>query len=34
MKVSDRIEYIFVVSTLYTVFASFKDEDEAVRSFS
>lgn len=34
LKVSDRIENIFVVSKLYTVFASFQDEDEAVRSFS
>jgi anti-sigma B factor antagonist len=34
LKVSDRIENIFIVSKLYTVFASFQDEDEAVRSFS
>lgn len=34
LKVSDRIENIFIVSKLYTVFESFKDEDEAVRSFS
>jgi anti-sigma B factor antagonist len=34
LRVSDRIENIFVVSKLYTVFASFQDEDEAVRSFS
>ena len=34
LKVSDRIENIFIVSKLFTVFASFKDEEEAVRSFS
>jgi anti-sigma B factor antagonist len=34
LKVSDRIENIFIVSKLYTVFDSFNDEDEAVRSFS
>ena len=34
LKVSDRIENIFIVSKLYTVFESFDDEDEAVRSFS
>ena len=34
LKVSDRIENIFIVSKLYTVFESFQDEDEAVRSFS
>lgn len=34
MKVSDRIENIFIVSKLYTVFESFQDEDEAVQSFS
>ena len=34
LKVSDRIENIFIVSKLYTVFESFKDEDEAVNSFS
>lgn len=34
LKVSERIENIFIVSKLYTVFASFQDEDEAVRSFS
>ena len=33
-KVSDRIENIFIVSKLYTVFASFQDEEDAVRSFS
>ena len=34
LKVSDRIENIFIVSKLYTVFESFQDEEEAVRSFS
>ncbi|MFH2051893.1 MAG: STAS domain-containing protein [bacterium] len=34
LKVSDRIENIFIVSKLYTVFQSFKDEDEAVQSFA
>ena len=34
LKVSDRIENIFIVSKLYTVFESFDDEDEAIRSFS
>ncbi len=34
LKVSDRIENIFIVSKLYTVFESFQDEDEAVQSFS
>ena len=34
LKVSDRIENIFIVSKLYTVFESFQDEDEAVRSFT
>ena len=34
LKVSDRIENIFIVSKLYTVFESFQDEDEAVRSFA
>ena len=34
LKVSDRIENIFIVSKLYTVFQSYQDEDEAVRSFS
>ncbi|MBK8165730.1 MAG: STAS domain-containing protein [bacterium] len=34
LRVSDRIENIFIVSKLYTVFASFQDEDEALRSFS
>ena len=34
LKVSDRIENIFIVSKLYTVFESYQDEDEAVRSFA
>ncbi len=34
LKVSDRIESIFIVSKLHTVFQSFKDEDEAVASFA
>ncbi len=34
LKVSDRIENIFIVSKLYTVFESFDDEEEAVNSFS
>ena len=34
LKVSDRIENIFIVSKLYTVFESFQDEDEAIQSFS
>lgn len=34
LKVSNRIESIFMVSKLHTVFESFTDEDTAVRSFS
>ena len=34
LKVSDRIENIFIVSKLFTVFQSFKDEEAAVKSFS
>ncbi len=34
LRVSSRIENIFMVSKLYTVFDSFDDEDEAVRSFA
>ncbi len=34
MKVTERIENIFVVSKLSTVFHSFEDEEEAVRSFA
>jgi len=33
LKVSERIENIFVVSKLHTVFHSFQEEEEAVRSF-
>ena len=34
LKVTERIENIFIVSKLATVFSSFTDEDEAVRSFA
>jgi len=34
LNVSDRIESIFMVSKLHTVFVSFADEDEAVQSFA
>lgn len=34
LKVSSRIQNIFMVSKLHTVFESYTDEDEAVRSFS
>jgi anti-sigma B factor antagonist len=34
LRVSDRIENIFIVSKLYTVFESYQSEDEAVNSFS
>ncbi len=34
LNVTDRIESIFIVSRLATVFQSFTDEDEAVRSFA
>lgn len=34
LKVSNRIESIFMVSKLHTVFESFDDEEAAVRSFS
>ena len=34
LKVSDRIESIFIISKLFTVFKSFDDEAEAVQSFS
>jgi len=34
LKVTARIESIFIVSKLSTVFNSFEDEDEAVRSFA
>ena len=33
LKVSHRIENIFMVSKLFTVFESYEDEDEAVMSF-
>jgi len=34
LKVSDRIENIFIVSKLFTVFEAYQDEEEAVQSFS
>lgn len=34
LNVSDRIESIFMVSKLHTVFTSFDDEDAAVQSFA
>jgi anti-sigma B factor antagonist len=34
LRVSHRIENIFMVSKLYTVFESFEDEDKAIASFS
>ncbi len=34
LHVSERIESIFMVSKLHTVFRSFDDEEEAVRSFA
>lgn len=34
LKVTERIESIFIVSRLATVFQSFPDEDSAVRSFA
>ena len=34
LNVSDRIEIIFMVTKLHTVFETFKDEDEAVQSFA
>ena len=34
LKVTARIENIFIVSKLSTVFHSFEDEDEALRSFA
>ncbi len=34
LKVTKRIENIFIVSKLSTVFQSYDDEDEAVRSFA
>ncbi len=34
LKVSERIETIFMVSKLYTVFESYDDEDQAIQSFA
>jgi len=34
LKVSERIENIFIVYKLYTVFESYEDEDQAVKSFA
>ena len=34
MNVSDRIESIFMVTKLYSVFESYKDEQEAIQSFA
>jgi anti-sigma B factor antagonist len=34
LKVSSRIENIFMVSKLFTVFESYDSEDDAVQSFS
>jgi anti-sigma B factor antagonist len=34
LNVSDRIESIFMVTKLYSVFESFKDESEAIASFA
>ena len=34
LRVTDRIESIFIVSRLATVFQFFEDEEEAVRSFA
>jgi len=34
LNVSDRIQSIFMVSKLHTVFKSFSDEEEAVNSFA
>jgi anti-sigma B factor antagonist len=34
LKVSSRIENIFMVSKLFTVFESFDDEEKAVQSFA
>ena len=34
LRVSDRIENIFIVSKLFTVFEAYQDEAEAVQSFS
>lgn len=34
LKVSDRIENIFIVSKLFTVFEAYQDEEDAIQSFS
>ncbi|MDO9693568.1 MAG: STAS domain-containing protein [Candidatus Latescibacteria bacterium] len=34
LNVSERVESIFMVSKLHTVFVSYSNEDEAVRSFA
>lgn len=34
LNVSDRIESIFMVTKLHTVFETYKDEDEAIASFA
>jgi len=34
LNVSERVESIFMVSKLHTVFASYSNEEEAVRSFA
>lgn len=34
LNVSERIDSIFMVTKLYSVFESYKDEDEAVASFA
>ncbi len=34
LKVTERIENIFIVSKLSTVFHAYEDEDEALRSFA
>jgi anti-anti-sigma regulatory factor len=34
VNVSDRIDSIFMVTKLYSVFDSFKTEDEAIASFA
>ena len=34
LRVSERIETIFMVSKLYTVFESYDDEDQAIKSFA
>lgn len=34
LNVSDKIQSIFMITRLYSVFESFEDEDEAVQSFA